>query len=240
MFVMWAKGETVPRYFTPAVFRFLRELAENNDKEWWEDNKDRYVETIREPARDFIGDFGDRLASISPHFSGDTRINGGSLMRPYRDLRFSKDKTPYKTNVGIQFRHKRGKDVHAPGFYLHLEPGQSFAGAGMWTPEAKVAREIRRAINDNPTGWEKAAHSRAFTADWAIGTHEEDRLKRVPKELDTDHPHPDDLRLKSFTAGTRLNQKMVTSADFADDLLGLYASAGPYTGFLCNAIEVEF
>jgi len=228
------------RYFTSALFAFLRELAENNNKEWWEDNKDRYVETIREPAHDFIGDFGDRLASISPHFSADTRTNGGSLMRPYRDMRFASDKTPYKTNVGIQFRHKRGKDVHAPGFYLHLEPAGNFAGAGMWTPEAKMARKIRQAINDSPSSWEKAAHSKQFTGQWAIGTHDEDFLKNVPKELDADHPYADDLRLKSFTAGTKLTQKSVTSAVFADELLALYSSAGRYTRFLCEAIEVEF
>jgi uncharacterized protein (TIGR02453 family) len=228
------------RYFTPAVYAFLRELAQNNNKEWWEDNKDRYVTTIREPARDFIGDFGDRLASVSPHFSADTRTNGGSLMRPYRDMRFASDKTPYKTNVGIQFRHERGQDAHAPGFYLHLEPGRNFAGAGMWTPEARVARRIREAINVDPVGWEKAAHSKGFTGEWSLGSHEEDRLKKIPKDLDPDHPYPDDLRLKSFTAGTKLTQKSITSTGFADDLVALYATAGPYTEFLCGAIEVEF
>lgn len=230
----------MPRYFTPGVFKFLRELAENNDKEWWEDNKDRYIATIREPAKDFIADFGDRLASISPNFSADTRTNGGSLMRPYRDLRFSKDKTPYKTNVGIQFRHKRGKDVHAPGFYVHLEPGRCFAGAGMWTPKAAIARRIRQAINDDPHGWRKAAHSKRFTDVWSLASHTEDRLKRVPKELDSDHPYPDDLRLKSFTAGNRMTQKMVTSSDFPDELADLFAAAGPYTRFLCEAIDLEF
>lgn len=230
----------MPKYFTPALFAFLRELADNNDSEWWDANKNRYVETIREPARDFIADFGDLLAGISAHFSADTRTNGGSLMRPYRDMRFSNDKTPYKTNVGIQFRHKRGKDVHAPGFYLHLEPGRSFAGAGMWAPEPRVARTIRQAISDRPDAWEKAAHSKSFTDDWTLGDHSEDRLKRVPKELNEEHPYPDDLRLKSFTAGAKLTQRMVTSNDFADELLALYATAGPYTEFLCEAIEVEF
>jgi len=228
------------RYFTPALFAFLRELSENNNKSWWEDNKHRYIETIREPARDFIGDFGERLASISPHFSADTRTSGGSLMRPYRDMRFASDEIPYKTNVGIQFRHKRGQDVHAPGFYLHLEPGRSFAGAGMWNPEARVARQIRQAINDDPAGWRKAAHAKPFSRHWAIGTHDEDYLKKVPRELDADHPFPDDLRLKSFTAGTNLTQKTITSTDFTDELLARYAAAGPYTRFLCDAIEVDF
>lgn len=228
------------RYFTPEVFSFLRELSENNDKTWWEDNKDRYRHVVQEPAHDFIEDFGPRLNSISPHFIADPRSNGGSLMRPYRDIRFSKDKTPYKTNVGIQFRHARGKDVHAPGFYLHLEPGQCFAGAGLWTPETTVARAIRQRINDEPDLWAKTAHDPDFSAEWTIADHDEDRLKRIPRELDPDHPYPDDLRLKSFTAGTRLTQRSVTSTSFADDLSESYALTGPYVEFLCRAIDVPF
>lgn len=228
------------RYFKPAVFAFLRELEANNDKLWWEANKDRYVETIREPARDFIADFGGRLQGISPHFTGDTRTNGGSLMRPYRDLRFSNDKTPYKTNVGIQFRHEMGKDVHAPGFYIHLEPTQSFIGVGMWHPETKVARAIRQAINEDPNGWSQVAHSRGFASVWSLGGHEDDRLKRLPKDLDPEHPHTDDLRLKSFMAGARITQKTATSAGFSDDLYAMFEKAAPFTRFLCEAIGVPF
>jgi len=227
------------RYFTPAVFAFLRELAENNKKQWWEANKQRYIETIREPARDFIAEFGHRIEKISPHFTADTRTNGGSLMRPYRDMRFSNG-VPYKTNVGIQFRHESGKDVHAPGFYLHLEPGQCFAGVGLWRPETKVARSIRQAINDDPEGWRQAAHDQRFTDIWEIGSQDDDRLKRVPKELDPDHPFPDDLRLRSFTAGTRLTQKVVTSNTFADELHAMFDRAGPYTRFLCQAVGLPF
>lgn len=227
------------RYFTPAVFAFLRELADNNEKTWWEKNRQRYIETIREPAFDFIADFGDRLERISPHLTADTRTNGGSLMRPYRDMRFS-DGVPYKTNVGIQFRHESGKNVHAPGLYVHLEPGRCFAGVGLWRPEASVARGIRQAINDDPPGWRKAAHGKPFTDVWQIGSDEEDRLKRIPKELDPEHPFPDDLRLRSFTASTRLTQKLVTSNSFADDLLSMFERAEPYTRFLCNAIGMRF
>jgi uncharacterized protein (TIGR02453 family) len=226
--------------FTPAVFTFLRELAANNNREWWEDNKERYRTVIQEPALDFIEDFGHRLKSISPHFISDPRANGGSLMRPYRDIRFSKDKTPYKTNVGIQFRHSRGKDIHAPGFYLHLQPKQCFAGAGLWTPETAVARAIRQNINDDPTTWASVAHRPDFAGHWTLGDHEEDYLKKVPPEMDPDHPNPDDLRLKSFTAGTRLTQTTVTSSDFADELMGLYAITGPYVEFLCRAIDIPF
>src|SRR5918992_6326144 len=107
--------------FTPDLFAFLRELAANNDREWFAANKTRYVADVQEPALAFIEDVGVRLPEVSGHFVADARTVGGSLFRIYRDTRFSKDKTPYKTHVGIQLRHESGKDVHAPGFYLHLE-----------------------------------------------------------------------------------------------------------------------
>lgn len=228
------------RYFSRGVFEFLNELEANNEKPWWDANKQRYIEVIREPALEFINDFGGRLRKISPHFVADSRTVGGSMMRPYRDTRFSKDKTPYKTNVGIQFRHELGKDVHAPGFYLHLEPKASFAGVGLWRPETPSARSIRQAINDDPTGWKKAAKSKTFTDVWSIDLEEDDMLKRVPKEFDPDHPYPDALKQKSFIAGTSLTQAKVTSADFDADLAALYMKASNYTAFLCSAIGVPF
>ncbi len=228
------------RYFTPAVFSFLRELAINNDRDWWERNKDRYVSTIREPALDFIADLGGQLERISPHLTADTRVNGGSLMRPHRDMRFAKA-APYKTNVGIFFRHAAGKDVHAPGLYVHLEPGKSFAGAGLWRPEASVARRIRQAIHDDPSGWHEAAHGPPFTDFWNIDGDEDQRLRRVPKELsEPGHPYSEDLRLRSFTAATRVPQTLVTSAGFADELLKRFETAAPYTRFLCEATGVRF
>jgi uncharacterized protein (TIGR02453 family) len=227
-------------YFTRSSFGFLKELEANNNKTWWETNKDRYVRDVREPALDFIADFGRRLAEISPHFTADARANGGSLMRPYRDMRFSKG-LPYKTNVGIHFRHTQARDVHAPGFYLHIEPGQNFAGAGMWHPETKLARQIRQAINDDPDGWARAAHETGFASRWDVAAHEDDRLKRVPKELDGNtHPYPDDLRLRSFSAGTRLTQKTIISSSLPDDLAKTFKLAAPYTRFICEAIGVPF
>jgi len=227
-------------YFTPAVFKFLRELEENNDRSWWEANKERYISTIREPAKEFIEDFEPRLTNISDHFVADTRTNGGSLMRPYRDTRFSKDKTPYKTNVGIQFRHEIGKDVHAPGFYLHLEPGACFAGVGMWKPEAKVARKIRDGIFEDPDGWKKATKRKAFTDTWDLSVEDEETLKRVPKEYGDDFVYADDVRMKSFIAGSRLTQKAVTSKSFDNDLAKLFAKASGLTEFLCKAVGLPF
>lgn len=225
-------------HFTPAAFRFLRELEANNDKQWWEENKARYLKVIREPALNFIVDFGERLKAVSPHFVADARTNGGSLLRPYRDMRFATNDEPYRTNVGIRFPHELGN--HAPGFYLHIEPGQTYAGSGLWRPETPVARRIRQAIDDNPSLWRTAAHSTSFTDRWKLAAHEGDRLKRIPADFDDDHPFPDDLRLRNFTAETRLSQRIVTSPGFADELLELFRMAGPYTHFLCDAVGVPF
>ena len=107
--------------FPPGTLRFLRELERNNDREWFAVNKPRYEALVREPALDFIATMGPKLLSISDHFVALPKKTGGSLMRVYRDTRFGKDKTPYKTNIGIQFRHEVAKDIHAPGYYLHID-----------------------------------------------------------------------------------------------------------------------
>jgi uncharacterized protein (TIGR02453 family) len=228
------------RHFTPALFAFLRELEENNEKSWWDRNKERYLETVQTPALDFIADFAPRLAAISPHFTADTRTVGGSLMRPYRDIRFSPDKTPYKTNVGIQFRHESGKDIHAPGFYLHLEPAGSFAGVGLWRPNAEVASRIRAHIAERPDDWGRATATAAFAKDWKVERDEEEMLKRVPREFDADAPHADDLRLRSFIASARLSQKEVTTAGFDSRLGEMFSGAADYTRFLCAATGTPF
>jgi len=151
-----------------------------------------------------------------------------------------KDKTPYKTNVGIQFRHERGKDIHAPGFYIHIEPRACFAGVGLWKLEAPVARAIRQSIHDDPAEWKKAAKGKAFSDTWSIAPDDSEMLKRVPKELDDEHPYPDDLRFKSFIAGARLSQKEVTGSDFMDDFEAKARRATPLMAFLCEAVGVEF
>ena len=129
---------TEQAHISPEFFTFFRELKENNNREWFQANKQRYETQVREPLLHFITDFGVRLPEISPRYMADARKSGGSLFRIYRDVRFSKDKSPYKTTAGIQFRHENGKDVHAPGFYLHLEPDGVFVGVGIWHPETKI------------------------------------------------------------------------------------------------------
>jgi uncharacterized protein (TIGR02453 family) len=233
-------GEYAPgvaSHFSTSLFEFLADLAANNDRTWFQANRDRYVEHVQEPALSFIADFAPRLAVISPHFRADARVQGGSLFRIYRDTRFGADKTPYKTNTGVHFRHQRSKDAHAPGYYLHLEPGECFMGVGMWRPETGVAYRIRERIAEDPAGWKRAAHGNDFTDLYLLRG---DSLARPPRGFDADHPLIDDLKRKDFIAVTPLTPEQVTTPGFIDEFEANCRQATPYMAFLCQAVGVEF
>lgn len=230
----------MPR-FSRSLFQFLRDLEGNNNRDWFQQHKDVYEEVLVDPALAFISEFGPRLKKISPYFDAIPRKTGGSLFRIYRDTRFSKDKTPYKTHVGIQFRHKQAKDVHAPGFYLHIEPGSgarggSFVGAGIWHPDGEALRQIRTTIDADPTAWRRATGARLERSFQLAG----DSLKRAPKGYDPDHPLIEDLKRKDFIAVHRLTQKQVLAADFIDEFARLCGEAKGFMQFLCRAVDVPF
>ena len=228
----------MPSPFTKRTFAFLSELADNNDRNWFHANQDRYEEDVRQPALDFIDEFAERLLKISPHFVADARKVGGSLFRIQRDTRFSKDKTPYKTHTGMQFRHvATSDDVHAPGFYLHVEPGACYAGAGLWRPATLDAAKIRTKIATDPAGWKRAAYGKRFTDVYAL---DGDSLVRVPKGIDPDHPYAADIKRKDFIAGTGLTDKQVSAASFPDDYTDMCKRASPFLAFLCDAVGVAF
>ncbi len=224
--------------FRPALFTFLRDLAANNEREWFAENKERYEAHVKEAGLDFINDFAPYLEKLSPHFVADSRPVGGSLFRIYRDTRFAKDKTPYKTNTGVHFRHEAAKDVHAPGYYLHLEPKQSFVGLGIWMPDGPTTRKIRDAIAENPAAWKKAAYGKRFTDVFDLG--DDEQLKRPPRGFDPDHPYIDDLKRKSFTAYAKISQKQVTAPDFLDQYFRMCKRGTPFMAFLCDAVGVPF
>ncbi len=129
--------------FTPETIRFFTQLSKNNNRDWFAKNKSRYEDVVLNPALELVTDMEAPLKKVSPHFLAIPKRSGGSLMRIYRDTRFSKDKTPYKTNLGIHFRHEIGKDVHAPGFYFHIDREQIFIGAGIWHPDSSTLKKIR-------------------------------------------------------------------------------------------------
>ena len=223
--------------FTPALFRYLKDLKANNDRDWFKANKDRYEQELKDPAIRFISAFAPHLAKISPHFRADPRPVGGSLFRIYRDTRFSKDKTPYKTHVGLHFRHELGKDVHTPGFYLHLEPGGCFLGVGIWRPPTAAARTIRESIAERGAAWKKAKAGKKFREDWQL---EGETLKRPPRGFDPDHPLIEDLKRKDFMAMTKLTQKSVVGAGAPAFVAGSAKAAAPLVRFLCEALSVPY
>ena len=228
---------TTEASFGPGLFSFLTDLKANNNRGWFAANKDRYEEQLLEPALAFINAFAPRLEKISPHFPADARPSGGSLFRIYRDTRFSKDKSPYKTNVGIHFRHDRARDAHAPGYYLHIGPGEVFAGGGIWRPATGAANAIREAIVADPARWRRATRTGAFAKQLGLGG---DSLKRVPPWADPDHPLVDDLKRKDFFASARLARSDVLAPSFVDDYTRLCKAAAPLMHFLCDALAVPY
>ena len=225
------------RYFTPKLFGFLKDLAENNDRDWFKAHQDSYEQYGGEPALEFITDFAVPLKRISEHFVADSRTVGGSLFRIQRDTRFSKDKTPYKLNTGMQFRHRAAKDAHAPGFYVHIQPGECFVGVGLWRPETKVAYAIRGAIDEDQARWKRITRGKRFTEVFTVGG---DSLKRPPRGYDEDHPLIEDLKRKDFIASTRVTQKAITSDHFMEDFTDLCNRSAPFMGFLCDSVGVPF
>jgi uncharacterized protein (TIGR02453 family) len=220
--------------FGPELFAFLADLRAHNEREWFNANKERYEEHVLEPALAFIEDVGYRLESISPHFRADPRRSGGSLFRIYRDTRFSKDKTPYKTNTGMYFRHEAGKDAHAPGYYLHLAPGEVFGGGGIWHPDTKALTRIREAIVRDPDRWREAT---TLAGGLELGG---DALKRVPTGFAKDHPHAEDLKRKDFFASVRLSEDQATAPGFLDRYTRVCESAAPLMRFLCDALALPY
>ena len=231
-------SNTLFRGFPKDSLSFLVELNNNNNRGWFQANKQRYEDLIRTPALFFIEEMGSHISTrLSKNFLAVPKKIGGSLMRVYRDTRFAKDKTPYKTNVGIQFRHVHGKDVHAPGFYVHLEPGNCFLGAGIWRPESHSLLKIREFIADNPNSWKNAIKHRTFKKNWSfIG----DSLIRPPRGFDKDHPMLEELKRKSFIARHSFDDGRIYEASFSDYAVKYFRQTAEVMDYLCYAIEVNY
>ena len=225
------------RYFGDETFAFLKELDENNSRPWFQENKKRYEAHVKEAAIRFIVDFEPFLKEISRHFVADPRPVGGSLFRIYRDVRFSRDKRPYKTNTGVQFRHNQGKDVHAPGFYLHLEPNNVFAAVGIWHPDSRTLGKIRDAITENPSRWKKAVNKKPFRSRFNLTG---DALRRAPRGYDPDHPLIEDLKRKDFIGITALTQKAVGNPAFPQHFAEVCSAGTSLVTFLCSVVGLPF
>lgn len=222
--------------FTDSTFDFLAQLEQNNNKAWFNEHKLQYEQHVRTPALNLIEQASQPLSELSSHFVAAPKKIGGSLMRVYRDVRFGKDKTPYKTNIGIQFRHFAGKDVHAPGFYLHIAKDDCFIGAGIWHPESKALKSIRIFIDENPNGWRKAK-AQFEQANFALVG---DSLKTKPKGFDIDHKLIEDLKRKDFIVLQPLSQAQVVSPDLLNHCFAQYQHTSQLMKYLCAALDVPY
>ena len=220
-------------HFGPEFFEFLAELQENNDREWFQANKERYESDVRDQLVAFVADFAGPLRKISPHMVADPRPTGGSIFRIYRDVRFSKDKSPYKTQAAAHFRHEVGKEVHGPGYYIHLAPGEVFAGAGMWHPEAATLGKVRDAMVAHPKRWKQAAYSPRLKL-------EGESLKRPPKGYDADHPLIEDLKRKDFIVSQSFSQGDAQGAKFMDQFSDFCRKSSPLMEFLTTSVGLPW
>ncbi len=225
------------KQFQPAFLEFLDQLADNNNRPWFQENKLRYEDQVLEPAMAFIRAFQPRLKRISPYFVASDRRVGGSLMRVYRDTRFVKDGAPYKTNVGIQFRHEQGRDVHAPGFYVHIAPGECFLAVGLWRPEPEPLAQIRQAIVEWPDRWRRVRDERKFRARFSL---EGGSLKRPPRGLPADHPAIEDLKRTDFIGLEELEERDVLGKGYLEHVAASFTASHPFMRFLCDALKVPF
>lgn len=224
--------------FPRELYSFLSDLAENNNRDWFNANKDRYIRFAKDPTLAFITAMQDHLEAISPSYVADTRVNGGSMFRIYRDTRFSKDKRPYKVNIGCQFRHSAGKDAHAPGFYLHIQPGDNFGGGGIWAPPPAVLQKIRVAIDTRQGEW--AAVKRFLADSPHVSFRDAERYKRPPAGFDANHPFIEDLKLKTFFAGRSFANDEVTSPEFLDSVVASFENLVPFMRFINEALGLSF
>lgn len=221
-------------YFSPETFRFLKQLKRHNDREWFLTNKERYESEVKAPMLRFIADFAPRLRAISRNFVVDPKPVGGSMFRIYRDVRFSEDKSPYKTHLAAHFPHRRAWDgdesVHAPGFYIHIEPGECFMGAGLWRPDSIALSRIRNAILDHPEKWKAVLKSSPEI--------EGDSLKRPPHGIDPEHPFIEDLKRKDFVTSIGFTEKQACATDFLERFTKACRRGGVLTQFLCDVLKL--
>ncbi len=224
-------------YFDAKLFKFLSQLKKNNNREWFQKNKSRYEQDVRDPLLRFIVDFATPLHKISKHFTADPRPIGGSLFRIYRDTRFSKDKSPYKTMAAAHFRHEAAGDVHAPGFYLHLEPTDVSLAAGIWQPDSDTLAKIRQAIVSHSERWEQVTSGKTFKRTWIFWG---EKLKRPPAGFDPKHAFIEDIKRKDFVVVHALTEKDACDNGFLDRTADLYKTAAPFVKFLTEAVGLEY
>jgi uncharacterized protein (TIGR02453 family) len=230
-----------PRFvgFQADAIQFLADLAANNDRAWFQPRKGDYERLLKEPLEAFVAALGEILRARRIPLKADP---ARAPFRIYRDVRFSKDKSPYKTNIGASFpwtEAAAGGDPdgaedgpHGVGGYFHFSPGEIYVGGGMWHPEKPRLDAFRRLIVDDARRVHAAIEDRTFVAHF--GKVSGDRLQRVPTGYPADHPDAELLKLKDVTFGRRLSDKEALSADLPDIVAGEFAASVPVMRLLAS------
>lgn len=213
-----------------STLRFMEQLAKNNNKPWFEKHKDEYL-AVKEDYEALVTEVVAGLATLDPAFKDVDPKK--SIMRIYRDVRFSKDKSPYKTNLGAGFGMAGGKNMGA-GYYLHIEPGKSFAGGGLWQPEGPALKAIRQEIDYNFSEFSGIVNDKKFKK--LFPQIDGDKLVKAPQGYADDNPALEYLRLKSFTVGAPLAEADLTKKGAAKKIVDTFATMKPFIDFLNKGV----
>jgi uncharacterized protein (TIGR02453 family) len=225
--------------FPKDFFLFFKELKKHNERPWFEDNKQRFKDSVQAPMSEFIAAMGPELKKVSKHFVADPKPNGGSMFRIYRDVRFSRDKRPYKEHAACHFRHAGGKDVHAPGFYMHFGDDEVYFGGGMYMPEPPALGKIRDAIVRGPAKWKAVKADKTFSKTFG-GLGGDHTLTKAPRGYAPDHPLIEDIKKKSFFAMRDGDLKLAQSPRLVPTVAATFRAASPLMKFLCAAQGVPY
>ncbi len=228
--------------FSAKAMTFLRGLAKNNRKEWFEEHRAEYEQLLKQPLAQLIEEVDVRLGTIVPEIIGSPKK---SSFRIHRDVRFSKDKSPYKTHVACWFFHRDaghgvgGDAAHGgAGFYYHMAPTGSFCGGGIWMPPRPALQKIRQSLADDHEGFEELVLSTAFKRRFGA-LDEEAMLSRMPRGFDPEHPAGRWLRYQSFTAGRELTPTELQSEKLPDTLAKQFAAMAPFIRWLNGALGLK-
>lgn len=227
-------------WFRPAALTFLKGLKRNNRREWFEERKPEFTREVLEPLRRVAEELDVRFARLAPEYEAGKR----SLFRIYRDVRFSKDKSPYKTHAAMWVYHRApgrgvGKEIDGgAGFYLHLEPGASLVAGGLWMPPRHSLNKVRDALVDDLAGFRRIIRAPAFVKRFGGLTDDEPgvKLTRMPRGFDEDHPAAELLRFNSFTVSTAYSDKEMLDHGLVDRAMKDYALMLPLVRWLNRAL----
>jgi uncharacterized protein (TIGR02453 family) len=219
--------------YPKAGIDFLRKLKRNNNRQWFEKHKEEFETDVKLPMQSIIASLQPYFDSFAPQFDINPKR---SIFRIYRDIRFSKDKTPYKTHVAAHFVLRgKPKGIEGSGFYLHIEPGEIFLGGGIYMPDSDQLKSIRRAIAEQSKEFLMIVRDKSFVK--RFKKIDGDKLQRVPRGYDPGHPMAEWLKLKQFFVGVEWKEEKCLKKLFVEEIVKVYEEATPFVMFLNDALK---